>query len=77
MTDYMNAGLEAYFVGIFTIFIENLPTVEEDIAIAGWKSDVLTNHQIFEGLEMSDRSVIVPPYRDLTKSRLYVLSGRI
>lgn len=73
----MNAGLAAAFIGIFTIFIVHIPTVEEDVALAGLKTGILSYHHLLEDLNLSQYGVIVPSHKNLTESRVFVPAGKL
>ncbi len=77
MTDHTNAGLAAAFIGIFTLFIVHYATVDEDVAVAGLKSGVLSYHNILEDLDLSNKGVIIPPNESLNESRAYVPAGKL
>ncbi len=74
-TSYINAALGAAFIGIFTVLIVHLPTVEKDVSVAGLKSGVLSIHNLLQDLEMAEKGVIVNPHKNLTESRVYVPAG--
>jgi len=77
MTDHTNAGLASAFIGIFTILIVHYPTVDEDVAVAGLKSGILSYHNILDDLELSDKGVILPPNESLNESRTYIPAGKL
>ncbi len=74
-SDYTNAAIGAAFIGIFTLLIIHFSTVEEDVAIAGLKSGVVSIHNMLEDLDMSEKGVVVNPHKNLTESRVYVPAG--
>jgi len=76
-TDYTNAGLAAAFIGIFTMLIVHYPTVEEDVAVAGLKSGILSYHKLLDDLDVSNNGVLLPPTNNLTESRVYVPAGKL
>ncbi len=76
-TDHINASLAAAFIGIFTILIVHYPTVEEDVAMAGLRSSVLSYHEILEDLDVTEKGVLLPPHENLTESRVYIPAGEL
>ncbi|MBS3816235.1 MAG: hypothetical protein KGY76_01585 [Candidatus Thermoplasmatota archaeon] len=74
-TSYTNAALGAFFIGIFTLFIIHVSTVEEDTAIAELRSGAISLHELLEDLELSGKGVVVCPRKDLTVSRIYIPAG--
>ncbi len=77
LTDHINAGLAAAFIGIFTMLIVHYPTVEEDVAVAELKSGILSYHNILEDLDLSNNGVLIPPNDNLTESRVYIPAGKM
>ncbi|MEF8874397.1 MAG: hypothetical protein V5A88_06980 [Candidatus Thermoplasmatota archaeon] len=74
-TSYTNAAIGALFIGIFTLLIIHVPTVEEDTAIAELKSGVLSIHHLLEDMDVSQFGLLVPPQKGLTESRVYIPAG--
>jgi len=76
-TDLTNAALGAFFIGIFTILIIHVPTVEEDTALAGLKSGVMSIHHMLEDMDVSQFGLLVPPQKGLTETRVYIPAGEL
>ncbi len=71
-THHTNAAIGAFFIGIFTLLIIHIPTVEKDTAVAGLKSGVLSIHYLLDDLDVSDKGAFVYPHKNLTESRVYI-----
>ncbi len=74
-TRYTNASIGALFIGLLSIFIIHLPTVEKDTAVAGLKSGYPTIHHLLEDLEVSKYGVFIPTKKNLTEPRVYIPAG--
>ena len=77
MTSYFNAALGSFFIGIVTVVILHLPTVEEETSIASLECDVVPLENILKDLELSGNGISVKPSEDLSESRIFVPSDEM
>lgn len=74
-TEYLNIAFGSLFIGVLTITIMHLKTVEKTTAEGMLRSSVVPLDDLLDDLDLKGHGIFIPPGKQLSSSRTYIPAG--